>query len=205
MPYFDLICERCDQPFRTKRLESQHRPRFCSRTCYLAAHTNRPEDLWSYLDKSGGPDACWPFQGPRDKDGYGKFCANWVKVRAHRLAYELVNGPIPKGQLIRHVVCDNPPCCNPAHLTTGQEADNSSDMVGKGRAAVGDKNASRAHPERLRRGESHPNAKLTDDLVRQIRAAAANGETGASIGRRIGVSKKTVCQVIRGDVWSHVT
>ncbi|MGH7024521.1 MAG: HNH endonuclease signature motif containing protein [Caulobacteraceae bacterium] len=59
----------------------------------------------------------------------------WRDTRyAHRLAWELANGPIPDGLLILHK-CDNPVCCNPDHLFLGTAADNHADCAAKGRAA----------------------------------------------------------------------
>lgn len=70
--------------------------------------------------------------------GYGIFNAgtgraNRRTVYAHRFAWEITNGPIPVGLLACHH-CDNPPCCNPAHLFLGTHADNNADMNAKGRA-----------------------------------------------------------------------
>ena len=49
------------------------------------------------------------------------------------MAYELLVGPISKGRVVRHYVCDNPCCVNPAHLKVGTIADNMQDKVDKGR------------------------------------------------------------------------
>src|SRR5579863_7137496 len=59
-----------------------------------------------------------------------------LHVSAHRLAWELVNGPIPKGMHALHR-CDNSRCCNPDHLFLGTQADNMADMRRKGRGRIG--------------------------------------------------------------------
>ncbi|MFB9187253.1 HNH endonuclease signature motif containing protein [Dactylosporangium sucinum] len=52
---------------------------------------------------------------------------------AHRVAWEVANGqPIPDGLQVLHS-CDNPPCCNPAHLSIGTQAENMQQMVARGR------------------------------------------------------------------------
>ena len=79
---------------------------------------------------------CWEFQGARARFGYGLISEGpRGKVRqhvTHRLAYSLWVQPIPDGLLVCHK-CDNPPCCNPAHLFTGTHADNNRDAEAKGR------------------------------------------------------------------------
>ncbi len=79
-------------------------------------------------------DKCWEWRQGVDKDGYGQFtpssCA--IPLRAHRVAYELLKGPVPPGKLILHS-CDNPRCCNPHHLRPGTVADNARDMTERGR------------------------------------------------------------------------
>ena len=93
------------------------------------------ERIWRRIDRSGGPDACWPWIGPRDAKGYGRLSC----LRVHREVWKLVNGPIPPGMHVLHNCPggDNPPCCNPHHLWLGTTQQNSADMVAKERQARG--------------------------------------------------------------------
>jgi hypothetical protein len=90
-----------------------------------------PETFWSHVDRSAGPDACWPWTGSRT-DGYGSLGSGKQRDRAHRVAYRLSGNVIAPGQLVRHL-CHNPLCCNPAHLAAGTHADNMHDMAQAGR------------------------------------------------------------------------
>jgi hypothetical protein len=90
------------------------------------------ERFWSKVDKRG-PDDCWEWTGGKLR-GYGIFsAAHGHSVRANRFAWETSFGPIPKGKRVCHT-CDNPPCCNPAHLFCGTQKDNVDDMFRKGRS-----------------------------------------------------------------------
>jgi hypothetical protein len=94
--------------------------------------------FWSHVDRSGGPDACWPYMGFRNKHGYGKVVRRvdgkpTTRIAA-RHAFILSGGYIPEGYDVDHAVCDNPPCCNPAHLFLGTAMDNAADCARKGRA-----------------------------------------------------------------------
>jgi predicted XRE-type DNA-binding protein len=113
------------------------------------------EDVWARVDKHG-PDECWPWAGACFTHGYGAARyrgATWV---VHRLVWTLTHGPIPPGLFVCHT-CDNPPCCNPAHLWLGTIADNNADKVRKGRANTprGERHGEHTHPERVARGERH--------------------------------------------------
>lgn len=96
------------------------------------------ERFWSKVAK-GAPDTCWEWQASRNNHGYGQFGIASPDgprrmVGAHRVAWELTNGPIPDGQEVCHR-CDNPPCCNPADLFLGTQQDNLDDAASKGRTA----------------------------------------------------------------------
>lgn len=71
--------------------------------------------FWQRVDR-GGPDECWPWM-LRLNRGYGEvgLVGRFYHVRPHRVAYELLVGPIPDGLVIDHL-CRNRSCCNPAHL-----------------------------------------------------------------------------------------
>jgi hypothetical protein len=112
--------------------------------------------------------------------------------RAHRVAYMLVKGPIPPGKLIMHS-CDNPPCCNPDHLSVGTIADNAHDMKSKGRA----------HNAPVR-GESHYYSRLTEQQVIEIRDLAASGIKHTPIAAQFGISVSHVGHIVDGQIWRHV-
>jgi HNH endonuclease len=69
-----------------------------------------------------------------------------LHVGVHRLAWELANGPIPKGMHVLHR-CDNSRCCNPDHLFLGTQSENMADLSRKGRA----RNSYSPKPEAPRR------------------------------------------------------
>lgn len=98
------------------------------------------ERFWPKVQITPG---CWTWTAAQNGRGYGyigKGPAGAGALLAHRISYEMHHGPIPKGMLIRHK-CDNPPCVNPDHLELGTVADNSRDMVERGRSTVGLRNA----------------------------------------------------------------
>jgi hypothetical protein len=143
--------------------------------------------FWERVDQSAGPDGCWPWRAycdPRTK--YGRV-AGWATPIAHRVAYILTTGTIPAGLDVCHH-CDNPPCCNPAHLFAGTRSENLLDASRKGRLNTA-------------RGERSGQSKLTEAQVRAIRGRLAAGETHRAIAAAFGVSQPTITFIATGATW----
>lgn len=144
------------------------------------------DDLLQLLDRTGN---CWLWTRARHTFGYGQVSFNGRQVGAHRLAYQLLVGPIPEGCWVLHS-CDNPPCCNPSHLSIGSPADNSAEMRSRGRSC---------------RGARNPNVKLDEVQVREIKSRLARGDVQRKIARDFRVTPQAVWLINRGINWAHVS
>lgn len=170
------------------------------------------ERFLRFVDRTAGPDQCWRYIGGRDPKGYGIFSLRGKPIRSNRMAYLLWIGPIGPDLCVCHS-CDNPSCCNPAHLWLGTQRENTHDKIAKGRArygepfnrARGDRHGSRTKPESVKRGETHGAAKVNDAIVRQIRAEYAVGNTSTvKLAEKFGIHFSTVARIVNRKRWSHV-
>ena len=173
---------------------------YCSRH-YNRLLNNRPLEKKSFhelnpkerLDKFVTIDLksqCWIWTGSKNKKNYG--CIHFKgKTRiAHRLAYELYKGQIPKGLLVCHN-CDNPSCINPDHLFLGTNQDNSNDKFSKNR-------------EKILYGQSNGNSKLTTNEVVNIKRMLISGYTPTEISRKFNVSDGAIFSIRDNNTWRHV-
>lgn len=169
------------------------KPQFCSPACRAAykehaSYSSAESRFWSYVDKRG-PNDCWEWKANRAPRGYGKFM--WRRDRtqlASRIAYHFSKGD-PGSMFVCHS-CDNPPCCNPAHLWLGTHKDNMDDMDRKGR---------RRPP--IRRGTDNNFAKLNEQIVREIRQS---GLPSKEIAQRYGVTSTAIYLIRKRKNWGWV-
>lgn len=135
--------------------------------------------FWARVDQSGGPDACWPWMGSRQSDGYGFTIRRGRRMMASRAALQFKIGrSLERDEMACHK-CDNPPCCNPGHLFPGTASDNARDAVAKGRV------------KRV----------LTEADVVTIKRI---GGPAADLAARFGVSVAHIRSILNGRSWAHV-
>lgn len=151
------------------------------------------------------PSGCIEWKGNINENGYGRFSYKRRGELAHRAAWRLFRGEIPKGMCLLHR-CDNPPCVNLDHLFLGDRGDNARDMASKGRQWVQQNPAARpvCPIEKKPRGEQHGMSKLNEAVVLAIRRRASRGELGKHLAAEFGCAPSLISQVIRGQVWQHV-
>lgn len=134
------------------------------------------------MDPNSG---CWLWSGAQHLDGYGIFNLDGSTQGAHRIAYRFARGPIPDKAFICHS-CDTPACVNPHHLFAGSPAQNSRDMALK---------------NRVKHGQAHHLARLTETEVRLIRSSK---EGSKACGARFGVCRETIRKIRNRQLWARL-
>src|SRR5262249_4999551 len=141
-------------------------------------------------------DECWEWVGARSSKGYGRLFDQGRHWYAHRVAYELYNGPISPSHLLVCHSCDNPRCVNPDHLFLGSHQDNLNDLRAKGRAKGRDPCV----------GENNRRAKLTEEKVLKIiELLDANRHSRSEIAEAFGVARETISHINTGISWNYLT
>jgi len=155
----------------------------------------RVEKFWQKVEKDGPivshmTTACWLWTGAQRPTGYGNFNAGRGRtVSAHKLSFFLATGEYPPPELQILHLCDNRPCVRPDHLTKGKAANNSQDMVLRGRSRYESRN---------------PSAKLSLSAVRAIRQDYAVGTTTqAYLAKKWDVCLGTIRLILKGKTWTR--
>lgn len=139
----------------------------------------------------GADEDCWHWMGAHNGDGYGRINTGKRYVYAHRLMWEWENRASPGALFVLHH-CDNPACCNPAHLFLGTNGDNMLDMSRKGRRDWS-------------KGEAVKNSKLTAAQVGEIkRRLFSGGHTQKQIAADYGVGERCISAIKNGQTWRHI-
>jgi hypothetical protein len=181
------MCNKCGVEFEA----ANHSRTLCNNCTLSRPFENR---FWSNVNK-GTSVSCWEWLASLDGNGYGQFRCPITKrpKRAHRIAWEFINGQIPKGKFLCHH-CDNRKCVNPAHLFIGTALDNTRDMDKKGRRI--------SVPMY---GENHAMAVLTNKDVLEVKDLLQSGVlTQREIAKDYGVCFSTINHIAKGRQWKTV-
>lgn len=183
-----LVCVQCGTPL-VKPAERSAKywatRKFCDLDCVKAFKTSDVR-FFEKVDVRS-PDECWPWLGNLDAQGYGYLVMRGRPWRASRFMYMSRKGPLHPELFVLHS-CDNPLCVNPDHLRLGTAADNSRDMVTRGRQCA-------------REGEKNTQAKLNEGDVRAILASSASVSELADM---FGVTHGAISMIRSRKRWRHV-
>src|SRR6056297_983245 len=175
----EKTCKSCGSGFTVPPYRKET-ALYCSAACRrvaVAKANARPlsERFWEKVKVSAAHE-CWEWSGAKTHGGYGVIgFGSKTLLRAHRVSYEMHNGEISNGLVVRHA-CDNPSCVNPRHLAVRTQAQNMQDAVDRGR-------------------HKSPARKLSDkDVDDIINARAGVRETA----RAYGVSPALICNIRKG-------
>ena len=174
----------------------------CVNPDHLYLEGTSEDRFWRNVNK-GTDNDCWEWQGYVNiyRNGYGIFNVNGMAVSTHRFSWELHNGEIPIGKHILHS-CHNPPCVNPSHLRVGDHVENMLDMrlAGRAKGIIAGNTLGKTN-----RGENSAHAKLTEQIVRDIRSKYVPRKYGIDkLSDEYGVSRGTVHDAIKRKTWKHI-
>lgn len=153
----------------------------------LRYNENTPADFDRYVEVTNN---CHLWKGPISDQGYGVFYYHGTYATAHRYAWERVHG---EADLLVLHSCDVRNCVKLSHLHLGTISDNIREAVERAR---------------FKRGENKPNAKLSEEAVRYIRANYVPYDKvlgTRALARKFGVPHTTIRGVIHYQTWNYVS
>lgn len=164
---------------------------------HYAKFINNPYKFVTYEEKFWdkvnirGIDECWEWKQYKN-NGYGSVRYQGKMHPAHRIAFILSGGILTQREKFTCHHCDNPPCCNPAHLFAGNADDNNKDRARKGRSGNS-------------KGERSPAAKITKKQVSEIRNIRKIKRTSYwRIGELYGIGSSQVSRICHYESWGHI-
>jgi hypothetical protein len=147
--------------------------------------------FWDKVDRDN-VYGCWEWKAYFNKGGYGVFnIGKGLSIIASRMAFQLTKGEIINDLFVLHT-CDNPRCCNPAHLYLGTDADNARDKKVRGRSV-------------RMFGESNGRHKITSDQVLDIRSSYCKGGISMRVlANKYDIHQSQIWRIVHGLRWAII-
>jgi len=154
--------------------------------------------FWRHVDRSG---VCWLWTGARYRDGYGQFALDLTTRAAHRVAFELTYGSIPRTTQVLQT-CQNRLCVRPEHLRLRRPGISPQIGSSGGRTARAHRDGTNTESENVRRAEAHYARQFTWQQVREMRQRYAAGEvTTRVLAAEHHVRQNTIWKIVTGRSW----
>lgn len=131
-------------------------------------------------------NGCWIWtRSISPTTGYGQIMFQYKGYNAHRVVWEIFNGPIPNGICVLHS-CDVRACANPSHLFLGTKGENNTDRANKKRGIY---------------GENQWNSKINEEIVKEIRESELSSRV---LAKKYGVCPTLIKNVRHYRIWKWV-
>jgi HNH endonuclease len=194
----EKTCEICKCKFLiTKYKSDRGKGRFCSLKCYEVWQQAPLKERFARYVGEPDKNGCIPWLGgttKKNREGYGTINLgnnSRKSDKAHRVAWELVNGPIPEKLQVLHT-CDNPICVNAEHLFLGTHDDNMKDKASKGRGA--------SMP-----GDENPSVKLTKEDIIEIRNMHKSKKMSyTELSKKYNISDVQIWRIVSYRSWTDM-
>lgn len=149
--------------------------------------------FWDKVDMRR-TDECWPWKASVNSHAYGRFkLASYRTATASRVALIATKREEPDGMQVLHT-CDNPACCNPAHLYFGTHEQNMRDKVERDRCRTGDQ-----------KGAKNGAAKITNEQLALIVRRIRSGWNNKQIATDMPIGHAMVSKIRLGHLWREQT
>ena len=176
----------CNRVIQAKNLCSTHYARLLRNgsTMESIPINRKGKRIDFLLSLERGIDDCikWPF--PSNRNGYGTLCYNGKQTTASRVCCILFNGNPPSDNHQAAHSCGNGSkgCVNPDHIRWATPRENTLEKNDHGT---------------MMRGESHTNAKLTDEQVSMLRERSKT-ERVEKLAKEFGISRGYAFDLVSG-------
>ena len=179
-----VTCPQCNHEFVPKKTIQRKKER--KKPVRKKKPSNLPDEEWPAFIRDKQcilkpceqfpNDPCWIWQGNGDTSGYGLLWSPRHRqcIRAHRVTYELVHGPINEklGFEFSHL-CHRPSCCNPNHVKYTTHLENMEDGVDR-------------------------TARIPRETIQEVHRRLKEGERNWQIAEELGLNKNTVHNIKHG-------
>lgn len=198
------LTKRCAKCKEVKVLNEFHKGKYQCKVCRATRNKYRSADDWfwkHFWSKTTRDGNCLVWSGYEHRNRL--ICQRGKrKINVRRFVYQQAVGDLPSDMKVI-MTCTTKNCVSQFHMRAGTQEDLYVKL--RNNQPNGADHYLNRRPELRKKGEFHPNSVLTKQDVCNIRQIYASGKhTYTFIATQIGVSRKTITDIIHRKTWTHV-